>query len=58
MRETVLYHIYLFLVLLHFQIKRRYSYKFKKEKNYYLFFLKAETFMHGELLGMGATMYC
>ena len=33
-------------------------FKAKKEKNYYLFFLKAETFMHGELLGMGATMYC
>ena len=34
------------------------SYKFKREKNYYLLFLKAETFMHGELLGMGVTMYC
>ena len=34
------------------------SYKFKREKNYYLLFLKAETFMHGELLGMGARMYC
>ena len=34
------------------------SYKFKREKNYYLLFLKAETFMHGELLGLGARIYC
>ena len=34
------------------------SYKFKREKNYYLLFLKAEKFMHGELLGVGARICC
>ena len=33
-------------------------YKFKREKNYYLLFLKAEKIMHGELLGEGARIYC
>ena len=35
------------------------SYKFKREKNYYLLSRKAEKFnMHGELLGVGTRVYC